>query len=197
MLDQRVELTLDWKQFEAFLALRGESSATHITYLDGCLEIRSPSEGHESIKKRIARLFEAWCEENDAELDGYGSWTVKDKKLDAGAEADECYVLGSPDSVTRPDLAIEVNWSTRGLRKLEVWRRFGVPEVWVWEDGRLRVFRLSASQQYVPAKKSKLLPKLDLELLSEFVGVRNQLVAVKAFRAALPAKSSHPTSRKH
>lgn len=183
--DQRVSLSLDWRRFEQFLELRGDASGTRITFLDGRLEILSPSRSHEGIKKRMARLLEAWAEETNTELDGYGSWTVKDKSQDAAAEADECYLVGSRDPGRRPDLAIEVNWSTRGLHKLEVWRRLGVPEVWVWEDGALRVFRLGAGGRYAAARRSKLLPGLDLALLASFVGERNQTAAVKAWRLAL------------
>ena len=148
----------------------------------------SPSDSHESIKKRLARLLEAWAEEEDVELDGYGSWTVTDRLKEVGAEADECYLVGSRAPGKKPDLAIEVNWSTHGVDKLEVWRRLGVPEVWVWEEGTLRVFRLNTAGNYSRGKRSKLLPRLDLQLLAHFVGERNQLLAVKAFRAALRSR---------
>lgn len=184
--DQRVQLSVDWKGFEQFLELRGDSNATRVAYLDGRLEIRSPSENHEAIKTRIARLLEAWAEENDVDLDGVGSWTVKDPAVEAGGEADECYLLGSREGAERPDLAIEVNWSRRGLNKLEVWRRLTVREVWMFEDERLRVFVLRpAGDAYDQQERSALLPTLDLALLSQFVAIRSQLLAVKSFRAAL------------
>ncbi|MBI5543642.1 MAG: Uma2 family endonuclease, partial [Deltaproteobacteria bacterium] len=61
--DQRIELRFGWKDFERFLAARGESSGIRVSYLDGAMEIMSPSSSHELIKKRIARLLEAWSEE--------------------------------------------------------------------------------------------------------------------------------------
>jgi Uma2 family endonuclease len=191
-IDQRVYLSVDWRGFEQFLKLRGDASGTRITYLGGRLEIMSPSDSHESIKTRIARLLEIWALDAEVELDGYGSWTVKSRELNVGAEADECYLVGSREAGKKPDLAIEVNWSTGGLDKLEVWRLLGVPEVWVWEDGRLRVFRLNVAGAYSPSKRSKLLPALDLELLARFVGERNQLAAIKRFRAAVRAKRRAP-----
>lgn len=186
-LDQRVAISLDWAAFEKFLELRGDAAGTRLTYSNGRLEIMSPSENHEAIKTRIGRLLECWSEEFDVELDGYGSWTVKNVPAEVAAEADECYVLGDREPGKHPDLAIEVNWSKRGLDKLDVWRQLAVPEVWVWEEGRLRVFRLTSSG-YKPSKRSKLLPEIDLALLSSFVGIRNQLKAVKAYRAALQKK---------
>lgn len=37
-------------------------------------------------------------------------------------------------------------------------------------------------------QQSRLLPTLDLALLSQFVAIRSQLLAVKSFRAALRAR---------
>lgn len=183
--DQHVELNLDWEAFAALLVARGESSATRITYLDGRLELMSPSTSHEVLKKRIARLLEAWAEELDVELDGYGSWTVMNKRRKVAAEPDECYLVGHRAPGKRPDLAIEVNWSSSGIDKLAVWDRLEVPEVWMWESGRLAIYRRGKQGGYASAKKSKLLPTLDVGLLARFVEIPNQLVAVKSYRAAL------------
>lgn len=177
---------MDWAGFEQFLVLRGESAATRITYLDGRLEIMSPSESHEAIKKRIARLVEAWAETFDIDLDGVGSWTIKDPSVESGAEADECYLIPGREGAQRPDLAIEVNWSSHGLNKLEAWRRLQVKEVWIYDEGALRVFVLvDDGSDYVERETSAVLPTLDVKLLAQFVGIRSQLVAVKAFRHAL------------
>jgi Uma2 family endonuclease len=183
--DQRVELHLDWAAFTALLTARGESSATRLTYLDGKLEIISPSSSHEVLKTRIGRLLEAWAEEFDVELDGFGSWTVMNKRRKVAAEPDECYLVGHRAPGKRPDLAIEVNWSSIGIDKLSAWDRLEVPEVWIWESGRLTVYRRAKQGGYSVAKKSKLLPTLDIGLLAQFVEIPNQLVAVKSYRAAL------------
>lgn len=54
------------------------------------------------------------------------------------------------------------------------------------QDERLRVFVLRASgEAYDQQERSALLPTLDLGLLSQFVAIRSQLLAVKSFRAAL------------
>lgn len=187
--DQRVVISVDWNGYQQFLALRGESATTRVTYLDGRLEIMSPSESHEAIKTRIGRLIETWAEEFDVDLDGVGSWTVKDPNVEAGAEADESYLVPGREGAKRPDLAIEVNWSTHGLNKLEAWRRLGVPEVWVYDDGALRVFVLQTDTgDYAESERSAVVPNLDVKLLTQFVGIRSQLVAVKAFRRALREK---------
>ena len=46
-------------------------------------------------------------------------------------EADESYKLTPGKS--RPDLVIEVVFSSGGIRKLEAYKRLKIAEVWCWE----------------------------------------------------------------
>ena len=93
--DQRVTLHgIGWQDYEALLAMRGESSATRVTYLEGELELMSPSFDHETLKKTLGRLIEAYAEERGLDLIGCGSWTVRKEAQARGVEADECYILG-------------------------------------------------------------------------------------------------------
>jgi Uma2 family endonuclease len=185
-IDQRVCLhDIDWEGYESFLALRGEQGGARVTYLDGELELMSPSINHEIFKKTLARLLEAYAEERGIELNGYGSWTVKSAKDKLGVEADECYVVGLQDTEpTIPDIAIEVIWTSGGIDKLEVYRGLGVPEVWFWKNGALQ-FYLLQDQAYLPAARSRLLPDLDPALIARCMGEASQTQAVRALRAAL------------
>ncbi|MCK7577030.1 MAG: Uma2 family endonuclease [Chromatiales bacterium] len=185
-IDQRVRLHgISWEGYESFLGLRGEQSGTRVTYLDGELELMSPSINHEIFKKTLARLLEAYAEERGIELNGYGSWTVKSAKDKLGVEADECYVLGLRDAEpTIPDIAIEVVWTSGGIDKLEVYRGLRVPEVWFWQKGALRFFLLE-EDSYLSSTRSRLLPDLDPALIARCMGESSQTQAVRALRAAL------------
>ena len=189
-IDQRVCLhDITWEGYESFLNLRGEQGGTRVTYLDGTLELMSPSINHELLKKTLARLLEAYAEERGIELNGYGSWTVKSAKDKLGVEADECYVVGLRDAEpTIPDIAIEVVWTSGGIDKLEVYRGLGVPEVWFWRNGALRFFLLE-NQAYRPAERSRLLPDLDPALIARCMTESSQTQAVRALRAALRESS--------
>jgi Uma2 family endonuclease len=57
---------------------------------------------------------------------------------------DECYIVGPDQNKEVPDLALEVVWTSGGLDKLEIYRRLGVGEVWIWKDGRITVHALRA-----------------------------------------------------
>lgn len=188
-IDQRVFLhAVPWSEYERLLEVRGEASVPRMNYLAGELELMTPSIHHETLKTRLARLLEAWAEEAGIELVGLGSWTVKDEARERGAEADECYVLGTfgtEEEPDRPDLAIEVVWTSGGLDKLELWRELGVPEVWIWRHAALSLHALRGDR-YEVIEASELLPGLDLELLMRFLEEpAGQTAAVRVYRAAL------------
>jgi len=130
-----------WAQFEAILEARGERAAPRITYLEGELEPMNPGPSHERIKTVIARLLELWALECDVVIEGVGSWTLRREDKARGVEPDECYFVGRTDG-DAPDLAIEVVWSHGSIDKLGVYGPLGVRELWIWEEGRVKIHAL-------------------------------------------------------
>lgn len=188
--DHFVYLRVGWQGYEQLLEMRGEKSVPRITYLEGVVELMSPSRYHETDKKRFARLLEAWSEVARVALEGYGSWTLKDEEQDRGAEPDECYTVRrlALDDEDRPDIAIEVVWTSGGINKLEVYRKLGVREVWYYERGALRFYTLQTldgDERYVEIPRSELVPTLPIELLLECMKAPSQSAAIDALRAAL------------
>jgi len=189
-IDQRVRLhDIAWADYETLLAARGDNGGVRLTYREGELELMTPSVHHEAIKTRLARLLETYAEEAGIELEGFGSWTVKSKAAMRGVEADECYLLGPlAGEPERPDIAIEVVWTRGGIDKLDVYRGLGVPEVWIWQDGALRFFRLQGTA-YLAAARSALLPGLDPALIARAMAAPSQTQALAVLRSALQAGS--------
>src|SRR5262245_16732358 len=166
--DWRVVLHVPWSYFDAMLALRGYVAGPRMAYLDGMLELMSPSKDHERIKSYIGRLIEAYALDRGLDLSPYGSWTLKRAPRKAAAEPDECYIVGADQEKSSPDLAIEVTWTSGGIEKLEIYRRLRVSEVWVWEQGVIQVHVLTADH-YQPAVRSRVFPDLDVPLLASFL----------------------------
>ena len=185
-VDQRVRLhDINWPDFERFLAARGDQCGVRVTYLKGELELMTPSVDHESLKKRFARLLEAYAEAVGIELEGFGSWTVKSEPQERGVEADECYIIGpitEPPEI--PDIAIEVVWTSGGIDKLEVYRGLGVPEIWIWQKWALRFFLLQDGR-YVTGTRSRLFSDLDPALVVHCMAETSQTKAVRALRSAI------------
>lgn len=164
-----------------------DHSGLRMTYLEGRLELMSPSDTHEEEKSLIARFIEAWAEEKDIDLRGFGSTTFRREAARRGLEPDECYTLGPKEKNAVPQIAIEVVVSNPLLDKLAVYAGLGVAEVWVWHSPTrsLVVHRLAAAG-YLPVERSAILPAIDLALLASFVRPGESHTAlVKAYRAAL------------
>ncbi len=173
-----------WADYQWMLELRGDRAVPRVAYLEGALELMSPSRSHEGVKSVIGRLVEAWCIERGIEITSYGSWTIERKDVERGVEPDECYVVGDAVEPERPDLAIEVVWSSGGIEKLAIYRKLGVREVWFWDKGRFSVHALRG-QRYEAVAASEILAGIDLAVLARFVGVVPMTKAVRDYRAAL------------
>ena len=184
--DQHVVLRGTFADFETMLAIRGDDAGVRMYYLDGEIELMSPARVHENRKTTLARLLETWATEHDIDLNGFGSWTLKQSRKDAGAEPDECYILGSPDDREGPDLVIEVEWSrSLGLAKHEIYRRLGVRELWTLRRDKSLLIRSLRDEQWVETEQSTLLPSLDLRSLLAFADIEPQSKAVRALLDAL------------
>jgi len=181
--DQRVILDgIDWWQFESFLAIRGDRAGVRVTYLEGQLEIMSPSRSHEMLKKLIARLLEAYADEKGLVFEGYGSLTMRNAPKLRGIEPDECYAIGAAKE--SPDLAVEVIWTHGGIDKLDVYRGLGVTEVWIWKKEELKAYELRGSA-YAEIAQSIVIPGLTPSFIRQFLDCETQTEAVRNLRATL------------
>lgn len=178
-----------WETYSALASARGEHDKPRLSYLDGILELKTSSSFHDELSRMIHSLLFVWAEERGVDLIASGSWTQRSKKERAGLEPDECYTLGTRRG-RRPDIAVEVIWTSGSIEKLEIYRRLRIPEAWVWQNGQLRV-HVMVRGSYVTRTRSRLLADLDLHQLGRFVGRHDQLRAIREYRALLRASSKH------
>jgi Uma2 family endonuclease len=177
--ERRIISSVSWEQYEAVLTDLGESPAYHVTFLDGTLELMSPSRRHEIRAENIGRLLEAYLEETRTPFWGLGSTTFRRAETRGGTEPDKSYNLGTEKDV--PDLAIEVIITSGSVDKLEVYKRLGVTEVWFFQENCFTVYHLQG-QAYEPLAASALLPDLDLAMLADHAMRPDPLEALIAYR---------------
>jgi Uma2 family endonuclease len=201
--EQRLTISgVGWQQYEALLIERGDGLTYRVTYIDGELELMSPSRRHESRKSNIGSLVEAYCQETRTRYFPLGSTTFRNSEIQGGAEPDESYCFETEKEV--PDLAIEVVVSSGGIDKvvvssggidkvvvssggidkLEVYRRLKVKEVWFFQKNRLEVYHL-CGETYNKIENSEVLPGLDLGMLAEYATAPDPLEALLEFRAKI------------
>ncbi|HEY9748278.1 MAG TPA: Uma2 family endonuclease [Allocoleopsis sp.] len=174
--------SVSWQYYDRLLNKLQDNASLRLVYLDGVLEIVSPSRRHEGIKKRIATLLEVYFEETDTEYFPLGSTTFRSEEQRGGSEPDESYCIGTDKAI--PDLVIEVVLTSGGVDKLTVYQRLEIPEVWFWQNEQLAVYCLRG-EQYEQSDRSLLLARLDLEVLTTYINHPQPLAAVKEFRQSL------------
>lgn len=182
--EQRILLTnVPWS---TYVVLRDsiDSSGVRMTYLEGALEIMSPSREHEVDKKQIARLLELFCLERDIPLFGYGSTTFRKEEHERGLEPDECYARGADRPI--PEIALEVIITHGAIDKLEVYRRLDIREVWLFEAGAFKILSLRGDR-YEQIAASEVLPEVDLARIAFYAQQPDQHGALRAFRDELRA----------
>jgi Uma2 family endonuclease len=180
LLDQQ-HLVLDhvsWSFYEKLLS-QVEDRPLRITFDHGRMEITAPLPEHEGPKKSAARLLEAMANELDIPLSGFGSSTFRRVEAAAGLEPDECYYLKNsarvqgmkrfdPDIYPPPDLAIEIDITSRSIPRQPIYAALDVPELWRFDGYKFAVFVLEGDS-YRAVEKSPVFPFLPIDQFSGFV----------------------------
>ena len=158
--------SISWDIYETVLKSCENTSHYRFKYLEGTLEIMSPSRRYEFDKKIIALLLETYFIETGIDFYPLGSTTFRREAAARGIEPDECYCFDSEKPV--PDLAIEVVVTSGGIDDLVIYQGLGVPEVWFWQNHQFLLYYLRGDK-YEQISKSEFLPDLDLNLFASLV----------------------------
>ena len=195
--EQRVVLNnVSWSTYLALVEdVNGQGG--RMAYNKGVLEIMSPSPLHETMKKLIGRMVEAFTEELNIDMRSLSSTTFKREDAKRGIESDECYYIDHAASVRgkeeidltvdpSPDLAIEVDISRSSMNKLDIYSTLHVGEVWQYDGKALRILVLDANDDYVEVSQSQALPQYPvdemLRILAEWRSL-GETELIRAFRA--------------
>jgi Uma2 family endonuclease len=186
---------VSWEDYEQLLDDLGDSSGNRVTYYEGRLEIVSPSSKHELYKELILLIGHVIGDETGSVVESRGSTTFKQKSLAKGAEPDTCfYVQNASRIIGRikidlivdppPDIAVEIDVSHRSKIKLAIYERFGVPEVWRYDERRMRIYQLTP-QGYVESMVSISFPFLTPDVLTDLLErskTMGQSAVLRSFR---------------
>lgn len=194
---QRVLLkNISWNEFEQILDELGDYRGSRLAYYKGVLEIMVPLAGHEDGKEIIGDLVKILLEELDIEFRSLGSTTFKRRDLASGVEPDACFYIQN-EAVIRgkqkidlnfdppPDLAIEIDITSKSEIKKNSYQALGVGELWIY-DGRSLTINILQNRQYIDSNTSLIFPNLAIiDVIPRYVQqskVEGRNAAVKAFR---------------
>jgi Uma2 family endonuclease len=176
---------LPWDQYEALLRALGDRRLRH-TYVEGVLEIVSPSMDHESSKSVLGDFVVTLCRVLRRPRKSIGSTTMKKMRWRRGLEPDEGFYIGEesvrrmrsrrefdPDHDPPPDLIVEVDITSSSEDRIEFYRRLRVSEVWRYANGIVQVYGLMQNGRYRKLKRSRLFPLLTADVLTRFLALRD------------------------
>ena len=169
--EQRVLLPrLSWSAYQEIAASRGGAAVPRLAYLDGALELMSPSFRHETLARRIDAFVLGAARGLGLPCVPAGSTRWEKLGVERGKEPDGCFYLQHADSVRGktevdldrdgpPDLVVEVEITSPLLDALTIYRDLGVPEVWRHDGETLTILVLDAGGHAEP-EASRALPGL-------------------------------------
>jgi Uma2 family endonuclease len=198
---------VSWEEYEELLSALQDQPHLRLTYRQGTLDIMTLSKLHESLTTFITRLLQILSEEYEVELETCGSTTYKQAPDEQGTEPDECVCVGRPERILgkdritlgvdpTPEIMIEIDLTHSSSPKLDIYARYGVPEVWLFAAQRMRLYELTG-QGYQERAESRYFPAVTADQLTEVCNrsqQEGQSKTLKEFRAWLRQRISqnHP-----
>jgi Uma2 family endonuclease len=162
---------ISWLEFESILEELGEKRSARIAYSKETLEIMVPLPEHEIPRDLISDIVKILLKSGGRRYQPFGSTTFK-REGAAGIEPDACfYILNYQRMIGRrrllpddppPDLAIETDVASKTT--IDAYKIIGVPEVWVYDSGRLRIYLLQDGE-YVESEISPNFPGIAIAQL--------------------------------
>lgn len=154
-----------WNGYTRLLRVRGGRSRPKMVYLDGDVYLMAPAYPHERSTSRLGLFVMVVVEELDIRCVPARETTFRRRKNKGGAEADESFYLANAPRIAGketlqlrrdppPDLVVETVHTHGAEHSVEVWRRFGVPEVWVCDTRALHILVRQADGRYAESATS-------------------------------------------
>ncbi len=179
---QRVDLEdISWQTFEEILAELGDSRGTRIAYNNTTLTIVAPSLNHERAKVMLGDLVKVLLDEMGLNYVASGSTTLMSQDLGKGIEPDGSFYIRNFAQILKqdyldltvdppPDLAIALYLISETAA--EIYEALGIPELWRYDQGRLRIDILQAGK-YVQVEESPTFPGWPVVELAQRYVVRS------------------------
>ncbi len=194
--EQRVFLhNIRWSTYEQLLVDLANKRSPRLTYSKGTLELMTALPQHDRLTSLLESMISIFAAETSTVIYCLRSATFKHAQFESGFQPDSCFYIQtgvfmkdkevidlSVDSP--PHLVVEVDMTSGSLRKLEVFSRLKVPEVWR-HNGRNLVFYKLSGDTYLQSKNSIAFPAIESEAASEFIQANKNLTStafIKAFQ---------------
>lgn len=169
---------VSWQYYLQTLCAIGDR-ATRVTYDNRRMEIMSPLPEHEGAKRMLGQLIEMLAFELGLPKKSLSSTTFHDEGLAKGLEPDECYFFQNEAKIRfckrwdaklypPPDLAVEIDITSRSIPRQPIYAALGVPELWRFDGEKIQCLHLK-SGKYENQDRSIVFPFLNPADLLQFI----------------------------
>lgn len=176
---------IGWKDYSRMLRIFAHRSGIRLAYDRGRLEIMSPLFEHETDADFLGRLVVVLTEELGQTVKSALSTTFRRRSMQRGLEADHSYYIAHEPQIRgkrridletdTPDLAIEIDLTSRSINRMPIYRSLGVPEVWRLDGGVLTFRVLNKQKRYKTSATSLAFPFVTPADLMAFLPLRATL----------------------
>ncbi len=168
-----------WENYEEILESVGEASGLRISFDGRNVKIMTLSTKHEKYVRFIEMIITTLSLKIRKRILHFGSATIKSSCQERGSEPDCCFYVQNAELVADkdtidfsrdvpPDIVVEIDIHHSSTEKFEIYSKLRVPEFWLYDGERLRIYRFE-SETYVAVKKSVALPILSDDVLTDFL----------------------------
>ncbi|WP_373529422.1 Uma2 family endonuclease [Nostoc sp.] len=192
--DRVVLYNISWQKFENLLVDLGESCSTRVAYDDGTLEIMTPLPEHEYYKEIIGDIIKDTADVLELDYECYGSTTWKRELKKAVIESDNCFYFQNEALIRGklkfdlnqdppPDLALEIDITSKSLDRFPIYARLAVPEIWSYDSGEIKIYQLQG-EEYLERETSLVFPNLNIQEIPSLIE-KYRMAGRRVFRQAI------------
>ena len=168
-----------FEDYEEILEEVGEASGLRISYDGELVKIMTLSTTHEKYVRFFEKLMTVLSLKLRIKILSCGSATMKTSRKSRGSEPDCCFYIQNAEVVARksaidfsrdvpPDVVVEVDIHHDSLDKFSIYSALKVPEFWLFNGTRLKIYKLE-NDKYYEIEQSFALPILSSEILTDFL----------------------------
>lgn len=162
--DQILILTgADWEYYEKLDV--PEYNSYLISFFYGEITIVSPGRNHEKIADMIRYIILGYCRKFNIRFYTFNSTRLKEEGKE-GKEPDTAYAFNKDKD--KPDLAVEVNFSSGSLNDLTKYKYLKIKEVWIWQNREIK-FYLLQDDRYIEVEQSINLKGIKSSILIDYI----------------------------
>lgn len=169
----------NWEDYEEITEAVGEASGLRISFDGENIKIMTLSTKHEKYVRFIEMIITALSLKIRQRVLHFGSATMKSSRQERGSEPDCCFYIQNAELVANkdsidfsqdvpPDVVVEIDVHHSSMEKFEIYAKLKVPEFWLYDGERMRIYQLE-NESYRAVKKSLALPILTDDVLSGFL----------------------------